>query len=127
VGPFAPAATGTAFAEILTMLPIVGWLTLLAAPASGAETEPVVSSSPAVSRPAATVTAPFIPPIDPRLSRPLALLCAKTGARLEVPLFTGTGELRPEALGSLRSFLGTAEGETHPVHWRLATLLVAVS
>jgi len=68
-----------------------------------------------------------IGPVDPRAAPPLHLQLARSGERHEIAVFDDDGRLRREALAELRMVLSDPKsGIDHPIHWRLATLLVAV-
>lgn len=70
----------------------------------------------------------LIAPVDPRFAPTVSLVHIKTGTRYQLQLFDGQGELRTEALGDLRDLLKcTRTGIDHPIHWRIVTILVAVS
>ncbi len=67
-------------------------------------------------------------PVDPRRAPPLPLHHVHRGDTLRLRLFDADGTLRPAALATLRAFLtDPRSGIDHPIHWRLATLLVAVA
>lgn len=65
--------------------------------------------------------------IDPTTAPPLRLKLARTKATHEIALFDDEGHLRHDALAELRTILFDPKtGIDHPIHWRLATLLVAI-
>ncbi|TPV93698.1 MAG: DUF882 domain-containing protein, partial [Myxococcales bacterium FL481] len=50
-----------------------------------------------------------------------------TGKRYDLQLFDTEGRIRREARSDLREFLAcTRTGADHPIHWRLATIVVAI-
>jgi len=68
-----------------------------------------------------------IRPIDPEHAPPLRLKLARSRETHEIRVFDGDGHLRHDALAELRDVLfDPRTGIDHPIHWRLATLLVAV-
>jgi uncharacterized protein YcbK (DUF882 family) len=75
--------------------------------------------------PAATAR---IEPVSPREAAPVPFLHLRTRKRLEMVLFDDEGRLRVDALDELREFLTDPRSKIdHPIHWRLATLLVAIA
>lgn len=65
--------------------------------------------------------------IDPTMAPPLRLRLARTKEAHEIALFDDEGRLRHDALAELRTILfDPRTGIDHPIHWRLATLLVAI-
>jgi uncharacterized protein YcbK (DUF882 family) len=65
--------------------------------------------------------------IDPRTAEPLRIRIARSKTDHEIALFDDEGRMRHEALAELREALFDPKtGIDHPIHWRLATLLVAV-
>jgi len=76
--------------------------------------------------PPAPPSAAPIPPVDARRAPPLRLHHQARAATATIVVFEA-GELRPAALTELRAFLHDPRtGVDRPIHWRLATLLVAV-
>jgi uncharacterized protein YcbK (DUF882 family) len=68
-----------------------------------------------------------IRPVDPRTAPALHLRLARAKTEHEIALFDKGGNLRHDALAELRTILFDPKtGIDHPIHWRLATLLVAV-
>lgn len=68
-----------------------------------------------------------IAPVDTREAPSLRLQLARSRERHEIAVFDGDGQLRRDALAELRAILSDPKsGIDHPIHWRLATLLVAV-
>ena len=71
---------------------------------------------------------PPIPQVEATQAPPLRLKHLRTKARLELMLFDAQGRLRRSALAELRAFLTDPRTSIdHPIHWRLATLLVATA
>jgi uncharacterized protein YcbK (DUF882 family) len=69
-----------------------------------------------------------IRPIRAEAAPAVRLVHLRTGARHTLVLFDRAGQLRPAALGELRDFLTDPRSKIdHPIHWRLATLLVATA
>ena len=65
--------------------------------------------------------------IDPTRAPVLRLALARTRETHEIALFEPDGRLRHDALAELRTVLFDPKtGIDHPIHWRLATLLVAI-
>lgn len=70
----------------------------------------------------------LIQPVDPRHAPVAHLHAVKTGDRYDLRLFDPSGELRTDALSDLRHLLRCPRtGVDHPIHWRIVTILVAVS
>ncbi len=66
--------------------------------------------------------------VDPLRAPPLRLHHVHSGEDVTVRLFDARGAIRPAALATLRRFLTDPRtGIDHPIHWRLATLLVAIA
>lgn len=73
-------------------------------------------------------TPSVIEPVDARRAPTVRLLRVATGKRYTLDLFDDDGHLREQALTDLRGFLSDRRRKIdHPIHWRLATLLVAVA
>ena len=69
-----------------------------------------------------------IEPVDARSAPAVSLVRIHDGARFTLSLFDDDGRLRAGALVELRDFLRDRRRNIdHPIHWRLATLLVAIS
>jgi len=69
-----------------------------------------------------------IEPVSPRGAAPVPFFHLRTATRFEMVLFDGDGRLRLAALEELREFLTDPRAKIdHPIHWRLATLLVAIA
>ena len=69
-----------------------------------------------------------IEPISPREAAPVPFFHLRTRARFEMVLFDADGRLRGDALEELRDFLTDPRSKIdHPIHWRLAALLVAIA
>ena len=92
-------------------------------PDAPARTEP---PAPAPARPAPV--AALIRPVDPRHAPDIEMFNVKTGKSFTLRLYTPEGALRWGALTELREFLVDPRNhEDHPIHWRLATVVVAVA
>jgi uncharacterized protein YcbK (DUF882 family) len=66
--------------------------------------------------------------VDPARAPAPLLRHARTGASLSLQLYDDAGRIRRFALAQLRAFLAEpGTGADHPVHWRLAALLVAAA
>jgi len=70
----------------------------------------------------------LIGPVDARQAPAVELVRPGTASHHTMVLFDGQGQFQPEALVDLRAFLSDPRSEIdHPIHPRLATLLVAIS
>ena len=69
-----------------------------------------------------------IRPIRATAAPPVRFVHLRTKARFTLVLFDRQGRLRPQALSRLRDFLTDPRSKIdHPIHWRLASLLVATA
>lgn len=71
---------------------------------------------------------PAIAPVDARGAPAVHMLHLRKHESFTLQLFDAEGRLQFEALQALRTFLSDPRTHIdHPIHWRLATLLVAVA
>jgi uncharacterized protein YcbK (DUF882 family) len=97
----------------------------LRAPVGGAEELPAKAVDASSASPASDRER--IRAIDPTRAPALQLKLARTRETHEIALFDEDGRLRHDALAELRTVLFDPKtGIDHPIHWRLATLLVAI-
>lgn len=69
-----------------------------------------------------------ITPVDARQAPTVNLVHVRKRERFALVLFDAQGQLQWDALARLRAFLSDPRTQIdHPIHWRLATLLVAIA